>query len=231
MIRSGVDQARSEHRQESSQRPTLNRIFSRRGTYGLDAEPREAAAVFDTIEKALQRTDRDFRDQAVLELGPGRSPELARLALARGASRYYAVDTRLQLTAAMFDEVDDHSVGLFEYNGRTIPLRTRSIDIIYSKSVLEHVRAGLVRPLLDDCRRVLRPGGTMVHVIDLRDHLHINGDHEVTGDWLEALQYSDGSFRCDVQQTFDLHQSSSGLRVAHSVLRRRLCCRRLGDTD
>ena len=35
----------------------------------------------------------------------------------------------------------------------------------------------------------------MVHVIDLRDHLHINGDHEVTGDWLEALQHSDGTFR------------------------------------
>ena len=175
--------------------PHAHRFLSRRGTYGLDADPREATAVFDTIEKALQRADRDFRDQAVLELGPGRSPELARLALARGASHYCAVDTRLQLAAEMFDRGDDDSVTLLEYNGRTIPLRTQSIDVVFSKSVLEHVRAGLIAPLLAECRRVLRAGGTMVHVIDLRDHLHINGDHEVTGDWLEALRYSDDSFR------------------------------------
>lgn len=25
--------------------------------------------------------------------------------------------------------------------------------------------------------------------IDLRDHLHVEGDHDVCGDWLEALRY------------------------------------------
>jgi hypothetical protein len=40
-----------------------------------------------------------------------------------------------------------------------------------------------------DLYRVLRPRGVIVHIIDLRDHFHMKGDHDMTGDWLEALRY------------------------------------------
>ena len=40
----------------------------------------------------------------------------------------------------------------------------------------------------------------MVHIIDLRDHFHMKGDHDVTGDWLEGLRYPAEAVRRDVQQ-------------------------------
>ncbi len=33
------------------------------------------------------------------------------------------------------------------------------------------------------------------HLIDLRDHLHIHGDRDVAGDWLEALRWPEPLYR------------------------------------
>lgn len=41
-----------------------------------------------------------------------------------------------------------------------LPLRTGTIDLVILREVIEHLVA--VRPLLDECRRVLRPGGAVV---------------------------------------------------------------------
>ncbi len=81
------------------------------------------------------------------------------------------------------------------FDGTALPVADGSIDVILSKSVLEHVRREDVRPLLRDMRRALRPGGVMAHIIDLRDHMRIEGDETVHGDWLDALRYSDRLFR------------------------------------
>ena len=89
---------------------------------------------------------------------------------------------------------DDWPLSFDGYGGDRLPCSDGSVDVVLSKSVLEHVRRALVRPLLAEMFRVLRPGGVMVHIIDLRDHLHIVGDGEVTGDWLDALRYSDRLF-------------------------------------
>jgi SAM-dependent methyltransferase len=74
-------------------------------------------------------------------------------------------------------------------------VRDASLDLVVSKSVLEHVRPRDVDPLLKEVARVLRPGGRTVHIIDLRDHLHIEGDEGVSGDWLEALRYPEWLYR------------------------------------
>ena len=79
--------------------------------------------------------------------------------------------------------------------GSTIPAGDQSVDLLLSKSVLEHVSAGAVPALVDETYRVLRPGGGAVHMIDLRDHLWIDGDERVTGEWLDALRYSPRSYR------------------------------------
>ena len=175
--------------------PSARRVLRHRGSYGLDADPAAAAAVFSQLTNALASADFSFGGRAVLELGPGRSPDLAMLALEDGAIRYWGADTHLQLDDRMFRRVGDRAVTLCEYNGRNLPVPSASVDLIYSKSVLEHVRAGAVEPLLADCRRALSAGGVMVHIIDLRDHMHIEGDHATHGDWLEALRYSDAEFR------------------------------------
>jgi ubiquinone/menaquinone biosynthesis C-methylase UbiE len=75
------------------------------------------------------------------------------------------------------------------FDGQVLPLPDTSVDLVISKSALEHVPWRQVEPELADLYRVLRPGGAMVHIIDLRDHFHMKGDDDVTGDWLEALRY------------------------------------------
>jgi SAM-dependent methyltransferase len=80
-------------------------------------------------------------------------------------------------------------VSFTTFDGRVLPLSDTSVDLVISKSALEHVPWRQVEPQLADLYRVLRPGGVMVHIIDLRDHFHMQGDHDVTGDWLEALRY------------------------------------------
>ena len=71
------------------------------------------------------------------------------------------------------------------YDGVSFPLDDETADIIWSKSVLEHVRD--YRALISEMKRVLKPGGIMCHIIDLRDHSTLENDK----DWLRFLRYSD----------------------------------------
>jgi SAM-dependent methyltransferase len=80
------------------------------------------------------------------------------------------------------------------FDGARLPLEDASVDLVVSKSVLEHVPLQGVPGLLSELHRVLRPGGGMVHVIDLRDHMHVMGDRAVQGDWLDALRYPEWLF-------------------------------------
>ncbi|HEX9780150.1 MAG TPA: methyltransferase domain-containing protein [bacterium] len=70
------------------------------------------------------------------------------------------------------------------YDGTRLPLEPDSVDVIWSKSVLEHVKDP--RAVFKELARVLRPGGVMCHIIDLRDHYHLNPGM----DWLRFLRYS-----------------------------------------
>lgn len=71
------------------------------------------------------------------------------------------------------------------YDGRRFPLEDESVDIIWTKSVLEHVREPTV--MIREMKRVLKPGGIMLHIIDLRDHTTLENGK----DWLRFLRYSD----------------------------------------
>jgi len=53
-----------------------------------------------------------------------------------------------------------------------IPLDDASVDLCHSAGTLEHHDPETVRAFLEECRRILRPGGVMSHVLDHRDHLH-----------------------------------------------------------
>ncbi|MCX6237751.1 MAG: class I SAM-dependent methyltransferase [Bacteroidia bacterium] len=59
---------------------------------------------------------------------------------------------------------------------------TKSIDIIFSQAVLEHVRQGEFLNTLQECYRILKPKGICSHRVDLRDHL---------GGALNNLRFSD----------------------------------------
>ncbi|MFB2917364.1 MULTISPECIES: class I SAM-dependent methyltransferase [Aerosakkonema] len=82
------------------------------------------------------------------------------------------------------------------YDGVHLPLPDASVDIIYSKSVLEHVREP--QQLFQELRRISKPEAIHLHIVDLRDHFHIKDDNTVDGNWLEFLEYDEEAWsrRC-----------------------------------
>ncbi|MBD2183568.1 class I SAM-dependent methyltransferase [Planktothrix sp. FACHB-1355] len=82
------------------------------------------------------------------------------------------------------------------YDGVHLPLPDASVDIIYSKSVLEHVREPA--QLFQELRRISKPEAIHLHIVDLRDHFHIKDDNTVNGNWLEFLEYDEEAWarRC-----------------------------------
>ncbi len=127
-------------------------------------------------------------DRDVLELGSGRTAGLLKRMIESGARSGTGIDPEPSV-------VDGEPARFLRFDGRNIPLASSSIDLVVSKSVLEHVRPRDVEPLVADTFRVLRPGGGAVHIIDLRDHMFIAGEEVVTGDWLDALRYSEPLYR------------------------------------
>lgn len=139
-----------------------------------------------------------LRDAVVLELGPGDSIASAVIAMAHGASQSYIVDmghfasidiafyqslvstlkkNGLQppnlSKATSFEDVLKVCNAEYMTNGlsslKLIP--SKSIDFIWSHSVLEHVRKHELADVLRELKRVLKPDGFASHNIDFQDHL------------------------------------------------------------
>jgi SAM-dependent methyltransferase len=134
----------------------------------------------------------------ILELGPGDSIASAIIGCAYGVKRAYLVDVgnfankdvsfyRLLAadmkkrglnapdlsSAASFEDILRICNAEYLTNGitglRQIP--SGSIDFIWSHSVLEHVRKNEFEAVLQELKRVLKPGSLSSHNIDFQDHL------------------------------------------------------------
>jgi hypothetical protein len=55
-------------------------------------------------------------------------------------------------------------------DGRALPLDPASVDVVYSRAVLEHVPPEVLPDLARDWHRVLRQTGVTLHFIDTADH-------------------------------------------------------------
>lgn len=55
-------------------------------------------------------------------------------------------------------------------DGRATGLEPNSIDLVYSNSVLEHVPREVIRGLMQESFRVLKPGGLAMHNVGCNDH-------------------------------------------------------------
>ena len=133
-----------------------------------------------------------------LELGPGDSLASALVTAAHGATRTYLVDAGdfatadpvvyremaryLRMQGLMPPELEAGAdrAGLLSVTRasygtagleslRQIP--SQSVDFIWSNAVLEHIRRADFTDFIAQTRRILRPGGSCSHQIDLRDHL------------------------------------------------------------
>jgi SAM-dependent methyltransferase len=196
--------------------PVVLPLARGRGSLGMDGDPAAVAATLGQLLSGMARVPLRLEDARIMELGSGRTPELALALAAGGAASVAGVDVIVQvptgwgrrvgqaravaglagLESSTFvgDEELARRVRFSRYDGQNLPASPASVDLVASKSVLEHVSPAQVEPLVRDMGRVLKPGGGAVHLIDLRDHMHIDGD-EVHGDWLDALRYPEPLFR------------------------------------
>jgi hypothetical protein len=81
-------------------------------------------------------------------------------------------------------------------------LAAESVDIVFSNTVLEHVPPDQIRRLIEEARRILRPGGCMLHQIDPSDHFS-HGDPSISA--VNFLQFSQKEF--DGYNTIFLYQN------------------------
>lgn len=98
---------------------------------------------------------KDGRQRTVLEIGAGTGQQ----AKALQALNYRVVAIDLASSHYRLDRIHD----VIEYDGRNIPMEDRSVDIIFSSNVLEHVRD--IDGFLEETRRVLAYDGIAVHLL------------------------------------------------------------------
>jgi ubiquinone/menaquinone biosynthesis C-methylase UbiE len=130
------------------QRQRLNPA-ARRGQVQMTQLERLRRAELESVSGWFEPGDR------VLELGAGSGYQASLLA-ARGCEV-----TALDLPDRPHQLETHYPVQ--EYDGRTIPVPDESVDVVFSSHVLEHVYP--LAALLEDTRRVMKPGGLAVHVL------------------------------------------------------------------
>jgi SAM-dependent methyltransferase len=67
-----------------------------------------------------------------------------------------------------------------------------SIDVVFSNSVLEHVERAAIESLMQETRRLLRPGGVALHSVNCGDH-YAYFDRAITP--VHYLRYSEAAWR------------------------------------
>jgi SAM-dependent methyltransferase len=70
-------------------------------------------------------------------------------------------------------------------------LASESVDVVYSNTTLEHAREDEISALLRESYRIIRPGGYMLHLIDLSDHF-AHSDQQISA--INFLQFSESEF-------------------------------------
>lgn len=145
--------------------------------YRANANQSGAGAVVDVYERAIARAGLPLvADRSILEIGSGATNsvgyELQRRRLAGPAGviqlyePYVALDRRSD--AELRRGLEDDCLTRVERLASLASVPDHSIDLLLSNSVLEHVID--MDRLLASLERVLKPGASMIHAVDYRDH-------------------------------------------------------------
>ncbi|HKY70305.1 MAG TPA: class I SAM-dependent methyltransferase [Nitrospira sp.] len=140
--------------------PSIAKLAERRHHTGLNADAVMARRVFELYSRFTPAAGKD-----ILEIGPGQTLEVLEEALKSGAKSCTAADVSGYLTA---EEAARRGIEYRVYDGRGLPFVTGRFDCIWSHTAFEHLRYPEIT--VNECFRVLRPGGSMVAHIDLADH-------------------------------------------------------------
>ena len=138
----------------------LARWAQRFHSTGLNADPEMVDHVFNLYARFESLSGKD-----ILEIGPGQTLEVLERAMAAGARSCTAIDVLNYLSC---EQASMRKITYVVYDGKEMPLATESLDLICSYTALEHVRYPSMT--VQECFRILRPGGKLVSVIDLGDH-------------------------------------------------------------
>ncbi|HSN28009.1 MAG TPA: class I SAM-dependent methyltransferase [Kofleriaceae bacterium] len=130
--------------------------------FTLDRERRQSQ------ELVLELADRLAVHVALIARDSGRAPdEIAPLQSALS----HAVGRGTPLLLASDNVIDYRAPA----DGAATALPAHSVDLVVSRSVLEHEPPARLVALFAEARRILRPGGAIVHLIDCADH-YAQGD-------------------------------------------------------
>ncbi len=120
----------------------------------------------------------------ILELGPGMTIDIALRAKSEGAISIAIADIERYLSDK---QTADNGINYKVYDGQEIPFTDGSFDLIWSSDVFEHIRYPKI--IVEETYRLLRPGGLVVHIIDLKDHFsYSDSDPDIT---FNCLKYSE----------------------------------------
>ena len=125
-----------------------------------------------TLLSTLRRVERNRAAEEIVVLDHGCGGGLTLLyLLARGYRGIYGVDVGKNSLAwnRLLQEVHGIAEERFRtYDGRDLPLPDRSVDVIFSQQVLEHVGADRIESYYAEEGRVLKPGGLVLHQVPHR---------------------------------------------------------------
>jgi SAM-dependent methyltransferase len=116
---------------------------------------------FEKLHHLLRLVDFDgYRDRSVLEVGCGAGVDLARFA--KGGAQVTGVDlapSAIELARANFTQ--QGLSGRFEVaDGEHLPFTDNTFDLVYAHGVVQYTANPQL--LIDECRRVLKPGGAAI---------------------------------------------------------------------
>lgn len=116
---------------------------------------------FEKLHHLLRLVDFDgYRGKHVLEVGCGAGTDLARFA--RGGAIVTGVDlsrSAIELARKNFEQ-QGLQADLREADGEHLPFQDDAFDLVYAHGVVQYAVDG--QRLVDECRRVLKPGGEAV---------------------------------------------------------------------
>ena len=154
---------------------------------------------FEKLHHLLRLVDFGrYGGQRVLEVGCGAGVDLARFA--KGGALVTGVDlasSAVELARANFQQ-QGLTGELRVTNGEQLPFPTSSFDLVYAHGVVQYTVAP--KKLIDECRRVLKPGGTAIVQVynrvswlnGLSKLMKVGLEHE---DAPVLVKYSIGEFR------------------------------------